>query len=46
MSLTMYTIISIVVIVMFIGANVYYGLPLWSSAGLMFSLVLCVRGLV
>jgi hypothetical protein len=44
-SLTTYTIISIPVIVAFIAANHYYGLPWWGSLGLAFSLMLCVKGL-
>lgn len=46
MSLTLYTIISIIVIVGFISTNILYGLPLWGNAGLVFSLVLCVKGLL
>lgn len=46
MSLYAYTVFSIVVIIGFIIANYHYGLPLWTNIGLVFSLVMCVKGLI
>lgn len=46
MDLTIYTIFSILVLIGFIGGNIYYGLPWYASLGLIYGLALCVKGLV
>jgi uncharacterized membrane protein len=45
MSLTTYTVFSIVVLIGFIVANVHYGLPWYASLGLLYGLVMCIKGL-
>lgn len=46
MSLETYTALSVVVIVGFIAANVWYGIPWYASTGLIYSLVSCAMALL